>query len=194
MRSTIAVGAQRSLTFARLTVFATVVFFVLLWSAATALGQVGDGATQGGGEGDPGTVGAEFEWEMEEDDDAVTMTFDLEDGGRIDLGMPGDIVIDTWKGDDVLLVVERLAKSRSKTGVARGPRPVRLHVSRFGNNVKIRALHGQEGKTTEADVSFRLVVPAERDNATVRDVYDLSRVTSVVLSALHREAIRWILH
>jgi hypothetical protein len=192
MRSTIAVGAERSLTFARLTVFATVVFFVLFWSAVTVFGQVGHAAAQGGGEGDPGTVDAEFEWEMEEDDDAVTVTFDLEEGGRIDLGMPGDIVIDTWKGDDVLLVVER-AKSRSKNGAARA-RPLRLHVSRLGNNVKITALHEREGKGTEGDVSFRIVVPTERDNAKVRDVYDLSRVTSVVLSALHREAIRWILH
>jgi hypothetical protein len=200
MRSTKVVPLESTLKL-QLATFAGVATAVLLWSA-TAFGEVDYEIAQSTTEeaGETGEAEAEFEWEMAEDDDAVTMSFDLEDGGNIDLGVPrGDIVIDTWKGDDVLLVVERLAKSKARTvkksGSTVASQPVRFRFSRLGNNVTITALDEAGMQTGEAALSFRIVVPTDRGERTkVKDVYDLSRLTSVVFTALHREAIRWIMH
>lgn len=190
MRSTIPVGLEQTLKLSA--IVALFVLFGLLLSVEATLGDLNLVTAQSTAD----TEGADtdFEWEMAEDDDAVTMSFDVEDVERIDLGMArGDIVIDTWKGNDVLVVVERLAKSRSNSGVAVGPRPVRFRVSRLGNNVTITPLHERGPQIRETDVSFRIIVPTERQDARVRDVYDLSKLASVVFGAVQREALRWIM-
>ncbi len=190
MRS-IPVGLQQTLKLSAIIAFLGL--SVLLLSVETALGDLNLNTAQTTGGEDSEGADADFEWEMAEDDDAVTMSFDVEDVERIDLGARGDIVIDTWKGTDVLVVVERLAKSRSNNGVAGGARPLRFRVSRLGNNVTITPLHERGPQLHETDVSFRIIVPTERQDARVRDVYDLSKLASVVFGAVQREAVRWIM-
>jgi hypothetical protein len=122
-------------------------------------------------------------------DETVTMAIDLEEGGTIDLDVArGDLVIDTWDGDEVLVIVER----KPKTGLEK-PRKINFKVSRLGNNVRIAALDDEGRPVTGVDLSYRIMVPRDRQMKKVEDVYDLSKLTSVIFKALHREALNWLM-
>ena len=117
--------------------------------------------------------------------ESVTMTIELETGGTIDLDVPeADVVIDTWRGDEILVIVE---KARVK-----GQDPVNIRVSRHGKDVRI-ATQGLGNRAEELRLSFRIVVP--ESHAWARDVrhnYSLAKLTSVLWRALSKEAVNWI--
>lgn len=132
--------------------------------------------------------------EVEDTGDGVTMAIDLEEGGVIDLDMTrGDLVIDTWEGDEVLVIVDKRTRSGAHV---HSPKPISFKVSRIGNNVRIAALDEQGRRVTDLDFSFRIMVPKDRyGNYGAKDTgraYDLAKLTSVVFKALHREALNWL--
>ena len=125
-------------------------------------------------------------------DETVTMAIDLEEGGTIDLEMArGDVVIDSWDGDEVLVIVEKMSKPGSKTGLPQH-RHINFKVSRHGNNVRIAALDDYGRHVNDFDFSCRIVVPKDRNNKKVEHAYDLSKLTAVIFKALHREALNWL--
>jgi len=131
---------------------------------------------------------------VDEDDDKVTMAIDLEEGATIDLEMAhGDVLIDTWDGDEVLVIVEKMSKSTLNSSGVVSPRHINFKVSRQGNNVRIAAMDNQGKRVTDVDFSFRIVVPKDRQSKEIEHVYDLSKLTSVIFKALHREALNWLM-
>ena len=164
---------------------------VLLLAAATAFGGVAEETTQSKAVEKERPVG---EVEMSERDESVTMAIDLEDGGVIDLEMTrGDVVIDTWDGDNVLVIVEKMSKPGSGAGDKSKPRAINFKVTRLGNNVRITALDDLGRELTDVDLSFRIMVPRDRRDRKIGRAYDLAKLTSVVFKALHREALNWIM-
>ena len=123
-------------------------------------------------------------------DETVTMAIDLDEGGTIDLDMGrGDVVIDTWEGNEVLVIVD---KKKARADVSQ--KPISFKVSRLGNNVRIAALDEYGKRVFDSDFSFRIMVPRDRygNGRPAEKRYDLTKLTSVVFKALHREAIHWL--
>lgn len=128
----------------------------------------------------------------EEDVETVTISIDLEKGGAIDLDTAeGDVTIDTYEGKEVLLIVEKIPKSASN---GRLSKPVNLHVTRLGKDVRITAVPYSDEFMEGFDISYRLMVPKTttlRYVSNARD-YDFSKITSVLLRVLSKEAANWI--
>jgi hypothetical protein len=162
---------------------------VLALSAASA---VGDAEQIVAVETDESQPVEEVASGSDEQDETVTMAIDLEEGGTIDLEMArGDVVIDSWDGDEVLVIVEKMSKTGSKSGSPQ-PHHINFKVSRQGNNVRIAALDNDGRRVNDVDFSFRIVVPKDRHSKKVERAYDLSKLTAVIFKALHREALNWL--
>ena len=164
---------------------------VLVFTAAAAFGSLHTSQNE---TNDDNTAAEEVVvQEVKDEGDGVTMAIDLEEGGVIDLDMTrGDVVIDTWEGDEVLVIVDKRTRSGAH---AHGPKPISFKVSKIGNNVRISALDEKGQRVTDLDFSFRIMVPEDRYGYGVKDTeraYDLAKLTSVVFKALHREALNWL--
>jgi hypothetical protein len=128
----------------------------------------------------------------EEPSNSVAVKLDLEEGDVIDLAMArGDVVVDEWAGDDVLVILERLK------GVPASPVPsrsVNIKVTRRGHNVRIATVDDFGQPINDPTLSLRIMVPQRRaaESSNVGQIYDLSKLTAVVFKALHREALKWI--
>jgi hypothetical protein len=171
-----------------------IAIIVLLLTVATAFGGETHKASRSETEVDKEQPVEEVEHEVSADDEGVTMAFDLEEGGVIDLEMKrGDVVVDTWDGDAVLVIVEKLSKPGLIKGGKATTRPFNVKVTRLGKNVRIAALDVYGRELTDVDLSFRIMMPKDRQSKKISGAYDLSKLTSVVLKALHREALNWIL-
>jgi len=131
--------------------------------------------------------------------ETITLTIPLEKGGEIDVEANHDVVIETWDGDDVLLIVEKRLIPHTMQHGKRPTTPVKIDVIRDGKNVRIRERGASQWHMNGLDVRFRIMVP-RTDVRVLRNspaigstsAYDLSKLTTVLVKALHREAIRWI--
>ena len=131
--------------------------------------------------------------------ETVTLTIPLEKGGEIDVEANQDVVIETWDGEDVLLIVEkRLAPQALRNG-KQPTTPVNIEVIRDGRNVHIREHGASQWQLNGLDVRFKIMVPRtdvrvlrSSPEAGATGAYDLSKLTTVLVKVLHREAIRWI--
>ena len=127
--------------------------------------------------------------------ESVTMVIDLEEGGVIDLDVPGsEVRIDTWKGDEILLIVKKRVDSRfSRQGA-----PVNIELTRRGRDVRIAAVGASAQRMDALGVSFRILVPeAERRvvrREGVKYSYSMSKLGAVLFRALSKEALGWIAH
>lgn len=127
--------------------------------------------------------------------ESVTMGIDLEEGGVIDLDVPGsEVRVDTWKGDEILLIVEKRSGSR----FLEKRLPVNIEVSRRGRDVRIAAAGVSARRMDALGVSFRILVPETERGAIrwreTRYSNKMAKLTSVLLRALSREALNWIAH
>jgi hypothetical protein len=193
MRSLNLTGFGRISTF-RLFQVAALVVIVLSLAAATAFsGEVESKPVQPETSQDQTSDKAqpaeEITLGVDEQDETVTMAIDLEEGGVIDLDMArGDLVIDTWDGDEVLVIVEKMSTTGPKKA-----RHINFKVSRLGNNVRIAALDDEGRRVSGVDFSYRIMVPRDRQAREVGRAYDLSKLSSVIFKALHREALNWLM-
>jgi hypothetical protein len=125
----------------------------------------------------------------------VTMAIDLEEGGVIDLDVPGsEVRIDTWKGEGILLIVEKRAINRfSRQGA-----PVNIELTRRGRDVRIASASASAHRMDDLGVSFHILVPeAERQfvrHEGVKYSYSMSKLGAVLFRALSKEALGWIAH
>jgi len=166
---------------------AALVVIVFSLAAATAFG--GETETEPVDQSDVAKPAEEVAFDVDEQGETVTMAIDLEEGGVIDLDMArGDLVIDTWDGNEVLVIVEKM----STTGPYK-PSHIKFKVSRLGNNVRIAALDGEGRRVSGVDFSYRIMVPRDRQAKKADSVYDLSKLSSMVFKALHREALNWLM-
>lgn len=127
--------------------------------------------------------------------ESVTMSIALEEGGSIDLKPPPpDMTIETWKGKDVLLIVEKINNGK-KREAACAVEPIDIQVSRKGKDVCIETKCGAGWEGSGMDVSFRLIIPEHRDvtYGMRDDISSLSELPSKVWKALHKEAIMRLL-
>lgn len=127
--------------------------------------------------------------------ECVTMAIDLEEGGVIDFDVPGrGLRVDTWKGEEILLIVEK--KEASLLSGRRAP--VNIEVIRSGRNVRIAAPRSSANRMQDLGISFRLLVPEAERRAIrhlgVRDSYNMSKLTHVLFRVLSKEALSWIAH
>jgi hypothetical protein len=193
MRSLNLTGFGTISTFRLFQVTALVVI-VLSLAAAIALGGETESkpvqpATSEDQTTDEAQPAEEIGLDVDEQGETVTMAIDLEEGGVIDLDMArGDLVIDTWEGDEVLVIVERM----STTGPNKA-RHINFKVSRLGNNVRIAALDDEGHRVSGVDFSYRIMVPRDRQVRKVDRAYDLSKLSSTIFGALHREALNWLM-
>jgi hypothetical protein len=193
MRSLNLTGFGTISTFRLFQVTALVVI-VLSLAAAIALGGETESkpvqpATSADQTTDEAQPAEEIGLDVDEQGETVTMAIDLEEGGVIDLDMArGDLVIDTWEGDEVLVIVERM----STTGPNKA-RHINFKVSRLGNNVRIAALDDEGHRVSGVDFSYRIMVPRDRQVRKVDRAYDLSKLSSTIFGALHREALNWLM-
>lgn len=164
-----------------------VAIVVLLFSAATATGDLSVTTDE-----------SSTEIEIEERDDkngskqSVAMKIEVREDDVLDLEVArGDVVVDTWDGDEVLVIVERV--SMPAHPAMEKPRSLNIEVTRRGRNVHIAALDKLGNPYSDPTVSLRIMVPKRQVGAeNISSIYDLSKLTSVVFKALHREALRWI--
>lgn len=179
----------------RLTLVILLALIVLALTAATAFGSVGEGTFQSATEVEKEEPTATTVQKIDEDDETVTMAIDLEEGGVIDLEMSrGDVVIDKWDGNSVLVIVERMPNTKNGDSSGSAVRPIKVKVTRQGKDVRIAALDAHGRPLTDVDLSFRVMMPRSMDkqDRRIREIGDLSKLTSVVLRALHREALHWL--
>ncbi len=141
---------------------------------------------------EPGSQNEEPAVNEKEDVETVTISIDLEKGGAIDLDTAeGDVTIDTYEGREILLIVEKFPKAASS---GRLSKPVNLQVTRLGKDVRITAVEYSNEFMVGFDISYRLMVPKTttlRYVSSTRD-YDFSKITSVLLRVLSKEAAHWM--
>ena len=131
-----------------------------------------------------------FETSTNNNTQSLAMKIDVEEDDVIDLQMSrGDVVVDSWDGSDVLVIVEK--HNQQPEGAVE--RSLNIKVTRHGNNVRIAALDQSGRLFADPNLSLRIVVPKRTVEASnVSSIYDLSKLTSVVFKALHREVLNWI--
>jgi hypothetical protein len=128
--------------------------------------------------------------------ESVTMSIAVEEGGSIDLKPPPPgMTIETWKGKDVLLIVEKVNTKGEKKKANGAVEPIDIQVTRKGKDVHIETMCGAGWENSGMDVSFRLMIPENRYNpgGIQRHQSTLSELTSKVWKALHKEAIMRLL-
>ncbi len=164
------------------------VLLILMLAASSVAGRAGEARHSGE---EPEAVETEVKTDTGEPEEveSLTMAIELEEGGAIDLETSlSEVKINTWKGDAVLVIVERATRP------AAGVEPMNIQVTRHGKDVRIQTIAGPGFNAEELGISFRILLP---EGATLRsydtkESYSLSKLTSVVMRALHKEAVRWI--
>lgn len=125
----------------------------------------------------------------------VTMTIDVNPGETLNLSVPdADVVVDTWKGDNVLVIMEKLKVPAPRVRARPHP-PVDIRVSRRGDTVRIAAVGGAGELLKSCAVRFRVLVPENRA-VRLRDTYDsldVLRLAAHVWRTIGKEALRWVL-
>jgi hypothetical protein len=135
------------------------------------------------------TAGSEQDQEVE----SVTMAIDLEEGGTIDFEADaGEVVIDTWEGDEVLLVVKKLRRNGAAAKTRQARDPVNIQVTRVGKDVRIESIGGSDDANSDFDVVYRFVLPKRLTKDRPADKYDMARLTSVLWRKVGKEALKWI--
>jgi len=133
-----------------------------------------------------------IESKTDDEGDRVTLAIPVEAGAAIDLETSKDVRIDHWEGDQVLVIVER---TRTPGHIRTDPlaQPVDIEIVRSGKGIRIRA--SNETALEGMDVSWRVVLPKGLNSSpsSIKTTYDLNKLTSVVLGALQKEAIRWVI-
>ncbi len=133
----------------------------------------------------------EYDTEVE----SVTMSIDLEEGGVIDVDSPTtDVKIETWDGDEVLVIVKK-TKRVTRGGLKSSPaEPINIQVTRSGKDVKIQTTGTENWHESGMDISFRIVLPdrfkAAREHVQTGDT--MARLTSTLWRVFHRGALNWI--
>ncbi len=144
----------------------------------------GDEKEASGGE----STGYEVETET------LTMSISLEEGGVIDLKPPPrDVKIETWKGNEVLFIVEKVSRPNKRGKRTQAVKPFNIQVTRKGIDVEIETVGGEGWEQSGVDVSFRIIVPEKnyfRKGASQKS-YILSKLTSVLWRMLNKEAFSW---
>jgi hypothetical protein len=138
------------------------------------------------------SVPSETQASEEAEVESLTMSIAIEEGGCIDLKPPPpDVTIETWKGKDVLLIVEKVNKKGRKSFAAGAVEPIDIQVTRSGKDVRIETMCGEGWENSGMDVSFRLIIPENRHitPGMERHKSSLSELTSKVWKALNKEAI-----
>lgn len=177
--------------------FTALVLMVLAWSSAAATvrcnAAISDPADTPAADwdatavkGSPETAGTDTE--------TVTMSIPLEEGAVIDVEAPPmGVKIEKWDGDEVLLIVEKT--KRARPGDKTTPvDPFNIQVTRRGKDVRIETTGGAGWENNGMDLSFRILLPGERDIETASaDTEDVAaRLTGVLWRAFHREALKWL--
>jgi hypothetical protein len=162
-----------------------VAIIVLLFSAATAIGHLTTTV-------DESSTDVEERNDGNESAQSVAMKIEVNEDDVLDLEMArGDVVVDTWDGNDVLVIVERL--STPSHAAKKKPSSLNIEVTRRGRNVHIATLDKLGNPYSDPTVSLRIMVPRRQVGVeNVSSIYDLSKLTSVVFKALHREALKWV--
>jgi hypothetical protein len=137
----------------------------------------------------PGETGESTEVE------SVTMSIDLEEGGVIDVDAPTtDVKIETWDGDEVLVIVEK-TKRATRGGLKSAPaEPINIQVTRSGKDVKIHSTGTEDWSKSGMNISFRIVLP-ERFKERIEPVQTgdtMARLTSTLWRVFQRGALKWI--
>lgn len=168
------------------------VLLIVLWSFGFALGGVPGAALEDAGNADL----ADFD----SNDDAreiesITMSISLEEDGVIDLDAPAtDVKIERWRGDDVLVIVEKSKRPASAGKPNPGAEPVNIQVTRHGKDVRIQTTGGSGWERSGMDLSLRIVLPdryqLEPGGSQSGDT--MTRLTSTLWRALQKEALKWL--
>ena len=167
---------------------------ILLLGVSEVYGSVDDPAGQQIGVVESEAVGSEDALDDAEEAETVTMTIELEEGGAIDLQTSmREVTIGTWDGDEIPVIVKKEARPFVNE-MGRPVAPMDIHVTRHGKDVRIRTLTSSGIDPADFGISFRIVLPEGMNmrNSYVKDRYSLTKLTSVLMRALHHEAIRWI--
>jgi hypothetical protein len=172
--------------------------FIVLWSFGFALGC--SSATAGEPLEDETTSDDAQVVEFKPDDEgneteSVTMSISLEEGGVIDLDAPvTDVKIERWQGDEVLVIVEKTKRPQKSVKSTKTADAVNIQVTRYGKNVRIQTTGGDGLDQSGMDLSFRIVLPdryhTEPGNALPGDT--MTRLTSTLWRAVHKEALKWL--
>ena len=129
--------------------------------------------------------------------ETLTMSISLKEGGVIDLKPPPrDVMIETWKGDDVIVIVEKVKRHGMKGRHRVAAKPVHIEIQQTGKDVCIGTWGGSDWDECGMDLSFRIMLPQAYDieHGAYQESYRISRkLTSALWRVLHREAIRWFL-
>lgn len=162
----------------------TAAVIVLLFTTATAIGSLTIITNES-------NTDVEIDSDSNDSEDrnqAVAMKIDVDDDDVLDLDMArGDVVVDTWDGNDVLVIVEKAKPSAGQ------PTSLNIQVTRRGNSVRIATLDMMGQPFSHPNLSLRIMVPKKQIGASnVSSIYDLSKLTSVVFHALRGEAIKWV--
>lgn len=172
--------------------FIALVLVVLVWTIGVSYGASYDANASSSEEQvceDPDET--EYDTEVE----SVTMSIDLEEGGVIDVDAPTtDVKIETWDGDEVLVIVEK-TKRVTRGGQKSSPaEPINIQVTRDGKDVKIQTTGAKNWRESGMDISFRIVLPdrfkAGREHVQTGDT--MTRLTSTLWRVFHRGALNWI--
>ena len=170
-----------------------VIFVILAFAAISAVGDIQAAQSDEAPNGQQPAESVEYEV-GDDDDDSVTMAIEMDEGGTIDLEMArGAVVVDTWEGKEVLVIVEKKQGKTPQKCDATEARPAAFKVTRQGNKVRIAALDRLGHHLTNLDLSYRVMVPKDRNIRKSETHYDLSKLSAVIFKALHREAINWLM-
>ncbi len=167
--------------------------FLLLWTFSSASGS--PPVKTGDARGDTELSGEVSAIEDDAEVESVTMSIPLEEGGTIELNTPtSDVRIDTWEGEEVLVIVEKVKRSGSNNATTKPVEPINIKVTRHGKDVRIEATGGAGWQQNGIDLAFRILLPdryrVESGSFPQGDTMD--RLTSVLSRAVHREAIKWL--
>lgn len=172
--------------------FVALVLLLLIWSIGLSYASSSDAGVCPSG--DTGEIVAQ-ETVDDSQVESVTMSIDLEEGGVIDVDAPTtDVKIETWEGDEVLVIVEK-TKRPTQGGLKSTPaEPINIQVTRKGKDVKIQTTGAENWRENGMDISFRIVLP-ERFKAGIEQVETgdtMTRLTSTLWRVFQRGALKWI--
>jgi len=169
--------------------FIALLLIILVWTISYSYGASGNADAYAMEE----AVGAETNNETEVE--SVTMSIDLEEGGVIDVDAPTtDVKIETWQGDEVLVIVEKTKRAAHSAGKGSTTDPINIQVTRNGKDVKIQTTGAENWRQSGMDISFRIVLPErfKENREPVHTGDTMTRLTSTLWRVFHRGALNWI--
>jgi hypothetical protein len=165
------------------------VLIVLVWSIGLSYGAPGETGTS------TSENFASSKTEEAPEVESVTMSIDLEEGGVIDVDAPTtDVKIETWEGDEVLVIVEK-TKRPTRGGLKSAPaEPINIQVTRSGKDVRIHTTGAEDWSKRGMDISFRIMLPERfKDHIEPIQTGDtMARLTSTLWRVFQRGALKWI--